>query len=91
VIYVDPAIWKARGRTWAHLVSDASYDELHVFAEQLGLPRRAFHNDHYDVPAELRDDALALGAQPIPARDLVRKLQQSGLRHRKRRELTRDV
>jgi len=90
VILVDPAMWPARGRRWAHLVSDHSHDELHAFAERLGLPPRAFHRDHYDVPAELRDRALELGAQPVSSRELLRRLKQAGLRH-KRRELPRDV
>ena len=64
-VLVDDAIWPFRDRRWAHLVSDESFDELHAFAERLGLPPRAFHRDHYDVPAELRDDAIALGAQPV--------------------------
>jgi hypothetical protein len=91
VILVDPAVWPWRGRKWAHLVSDRSYDELHEFAERLGVPRRSFQGDHYDIPAELRDRALALGAAPVSAREVVKRLQQSGLRHRKPRELPRDV
>ena len=91
MILVDPAIWPARGRRWAHLISDQSHDELHAFAERLGLPRRAFHRDHYDLPDELRDSALALGAQPVPARELVRRLQQAGLRHRQTGQLPREV
>ena len=90
MILVDPAMWPARGRQWAHLVSDESHDELHAFAEQLGLPPRAFHRDHYDLPAELRDRALELGAEPVSSRELVRRLKQAGLR-RKRRELPREV
>lgn len=91
MILVDPAVWPWRGRRWAHLVSDESYDELHAFAERLGIPRRAFQGDHYDIPAELRDDALALGAEPVSAREVVRRLQSSGLRRRKTREFTGDV
>ena len=91
MILVDPAVWPWRGRRWAHLVSDQSYDELHEFAERLGLPRRAFQGDHYDIPADLRDDALALGATPVSAREVVKRLQQSGLRQRKSRQLPRDV
>jgi len=38
-------------------------------AAQLGIPRRAFQNRrsvaHYDVPAPLRLQAIALGAQAI--------------------------
>jgi hypothetical protein len=91
VILVDPAVWPFRGRKWAHLVSDTSYDELHAFAAQLGLPPRAFHRDHYDIPEELRDQALALGATEVSARVVVQRLQASGLRRRKSVELTPDV
>jgi hypothetical protein len=91
VILVDAAIWPWRGRHWAHLVSDTSYEELHAFAERLGIPRRAFQGDHYDIPSELREEALALGAQPVPARELVRRLHRSGLRRRQGRELPREV
>jgi Protein of unknown function (DUF4031) len=46
----------------------------------LGLPRRAFHGDHYDVPAEHRARAIELGAVPVTSRDLVTRLRESGLR-----------
>ena len=79
-VLVDPAVWPWRGQLWAHLVSDVSYDELHAFAAELGVPRRAFQGDHYDIPAPLRERALALGAQPVRARELVRRLRGAGLR-----------
>jgi hypothetical protein len=84
-ILVDEAVWPWRGRRWAHLVSDASYEELHAFAGRLGIPRRAFQGDHYDLPSELRDEAVALGAQAVPGRELVVRLRQAGLRQRRRR------
>jgi Protein of unknown function (DUF4031) len=83
-ILVDPAVWPWRGRRWAHLVSDDSYDELHAFAVRLGIPRRAFQGDHYDVPADLREHALALGATAVDSRELVRRLRGAGLRRRHR-------
>lgn len=83
-ILVDPAVWPWRGNKWAHLVSDESYDELHDFAARLGIPRRAFQGDHYDVPAHVREEAIALGAEPVDGRDLVRRLNAAGLRRRKR-------
>jgi len=83
VILVDEAVWPWRDRRWAHLVSDESYDELHAFAARLGLPRRAFQGDHYDIPTEHRERALELGATPVAARDLVRRLVAAGLRRRK--------
>ena len=36
---VDEATWPFRGDLWAHLVSDESFDELHQFAQRLGLRR----------------------------------------------------
>jgi hypothetical protein len=81
-ILVDAAVWPWRGRRWAHLVSDDSYDELHGFARQLGIPRRAFQGDHYDIPADLREEALAFGATAVDSRELVRRLRDAGLRRR---------
>ena len=82
MILVDPAVWPWRGRRWAHLVSDASYEELHAFAERLGVPRRAFQGDDYDVPAEMRQQALTIGATAVDSRELVRRLRRAGLRRR---------
>ena len=84
-ILVDPAIWPWRDRIWCHLVSDESYDELHAFAERLGIPRRAFQGDHYDLPEDHRVRAIELGATPVSSRELVRRLIDSGLRLRKAR------
>lgn len=81
-VLVDRAVWPARGRLWCHLVSDASLAELHAFAAAVGLPSRAFHRDHYDVPAERRDAALAAGALPVSSRELVARLHAAGLRRR---------
>jgi hypothetical protein len=83
-ILVDPAIWPFRDRLWAHLVSDESYDELHAFAARLGIPRRAFQGDHYDVPEPLRDLAIELGAHPVSGRELITRLRASGLRRVRR-------
>ena len=67
---------------FAHLVSDSSYEELHAFAAGLGLPHRAFHRDHYDLPASWWDDAVAAGALAVDPRHLVRRLRDAGLRRR---------
>jgi hypothetical protein len=83
-ILVDPAIWPHRGRLWAHLVSDVSHEELHAFAAELGLQRSWFQGDHYDVPSHVREQALLLGAEPVSARELVRRLRAAGLRTRTR-------
>ncbi len=79
-ILVDPAIWPWRDQQWAHLVSDASLDELHEFAERLGVRRFSFQGDHYDVPAHVRDRAIDLGAEDVDSRVLLRRLKAAGLR-----------
>ncbi|MFB9378474.1 DUF4031 domain-containing protein [Kineococcus gynurae] len=84
-VYVDRAEHPAHGRWWAHLVSDHSLAELHDFAARLEVPRRAFEGDHYDVPAELLPQAVALGAHPVDTRRVLRVLRESGLRTPKRR------
>ena len=61
-------------RHWAHLVSDESFEELHAFAAQLGIPRRFFQGDHYDLPEHLRVRALELGAEPVTTRDLLARM-----------------
>lgn len=81
-ILIDPPQWPAHATLWSHLVSDTSYDELHAFAARLGVPRRGFDLDHYDVPASLYERALALGARPVRGRDIVHRLRDTGLRVR---------
>ena len=67
-----------RGTTtsrWSHLTADTT-EELHEFADRLGIPTRAFQQkpgkpefDHYDVPEELRQRAIALGAIALTWRE----------------------
>lgn len=79
-ILIDPPMWPAHGTVFSHLVSDSSLDELHEFAQDAGLPHRAFDRDHYDVPLARYDDLVARGAEAVSATDLVRRLVRSGLR-----------
>lgn len=79
-VYIDDAVHLWRGERWAHLMAD-TLPELHALAQQLGIPRRAFQNRpsgvHYDVPAPLREQAIALGARAISRhtdRTLVRRV-----------------
>lgn len=83
-LLIDTPVWPWRGRLWSHLVSDTSYDELHAFvAAELGIPRRAFQGDHYDVPEELHEVAVAAGAESVSCRELLARLLAAGLRVRK--------
>lgn len=83
MILIDPPNAEGHGRMWSHLASDVSYDELHEFARELGIPERGFDRDHYDVPAEWYDQVVALGAAPVSSRELVSRLVAAGLRRRR--------
>src|SRR6185436_13568665 len=50
--------------TWCHMATDGELDELHAFAARLGLRRRWFQRDHYDLPPHGRRAAVALGGPP---------------------------
>lgn len=84
VILIDEPMWPAHGRLWAHLVSDASLEELHAFAARTGVPERGFDRDHYDVPAERIATLVAAGAVRVDGHELTRRLIASGLRVRGR-------
>jgi hypothetical protein len=82
LILVDRAVWPWRGRRWAHLVSDDTYDELHRFAQAIGKRRLSFQGDHYDIDEATRDLALEAGALAVDSRELVRRVRAAGLRRR---------
>ena len=79
-VLIDTPLWPKHGTVWAHLVSDRSIAELRGFADRVGLPRRGFDLDHYDVPIERYEELVAAGAEPVSPRELVRRLAASGLR-----------
>lgn len=85
MLLIDPPAWPAHGRLWSHLVSTTSYAELHDFADRVGLSRRAFEGDHYDIPEERYAAVVAAGAVPLGGRELVKRLRDSGLRISKRK------
>lgn len=83
MILIDPPDAAGRGTLWSHLASDTSFEELHAFARDLGIPERGFDRDHYDVPEEWYAAMVAAGASPVSSRELVSRLVAAGLRRRK--------
>ena len=69
---------------WSHMISNVSYDELHGFADGLGIPQRAFERDHYDLIAERHEQAVRAGAVQVSSREIVALLHSAGLRRRKK-------
>jgi hypothetical protein len=79
-------------RHWCHLVSDADFEELHAFAARLGIPRHRFQGDHYDLPAHIRDKAVAFGALQVTTRELTGRMAgPRGDRVRRRRAARRSA
>src|SRR4051794_18800457 len=60
-------------RHWCHMAAEA-FEELHAFAAALGVPRRAFQRDHYDLPPHARAAALAAGAEEVSTRELLERM-----------------
>ncbi len=89
MILVDRPTWPGHGLLWSHLASDTSIEELHAFADRIGLPRRAFERDHYDVISDRFESVVAAGAVVVSSREIVRRLRSAGLRRRKISRLAR--
>jgi hypothetical protein len=81
-------VWEWRGRLWCHLLADSD-EELHAFAAGLGLKRAWFQEreaapwkGHYDIPEELRADAVAAGAVEVDLRHVATHLRARRARMR---------
>lgn len=55
----------------AHMVADTEA-ELHEMAAKLGVARRHYQGDHYDICTTKRWAAIRLGAVPVSTREIVR-------------------
>lgn len=84
MIYVDPLMqhgWKLRGRIVlsCHLLTDSSEEELHIFAEKIGMKRKWFQPKpgfpHYDLTHTRREKAVILGAEEIRGKRLLEIFQ----------------
>ena len=74
MIYVDDYRGKFGRMIMCHMVSDESVEELHAFAQQLGLKKAWFQYapgklPHYDVSLGKRKLALEMGAKELPIRE----------------------
>lgn len=54
----------------SHMLADTD-EELHAMADRIGLARRWFQGDHYDVSMSLRAQAIRAGAVPITLREMA--------------------
>ncbi len=52
-----------------HMIADTE-DELHTMADNIGVARKWYQGDHYDICLSKRAIAVNLGAQEITLREL---------------------
>lgn len=95
-VYVDDMFQYPMGRfgrmKMSHMVADTE-DELHAMAARIGIARKWFQDDHYDVSITKRDLAIAAGAVAISLRDLskIAVARRFELAKRKRLESSVDI
>jgi hypothetical protein len=74
IIVDDPLIW-FHGKKWCHMTSTINEEELHEFAQKIGLRRSWYQNwkfcPHYDLTESIREQAIRKGAIPVDGRYLI--------------------
>ncbi len=86
MIYVDDLVDYSRitGRPspdlWCHMVTDGPLEELHQFAERMGMQRAWFQNKpghpHYDLKPAGRARAIELGAKAVNIQELLEAIKR---------------
>jgi hypothetical protein len=73
-VYVDDMYRYPMGQfgrmKMSHLIADTE-EELHAMAAAIGIARRWYQGDHYDISITKRDEAIKRGAVPVPLRILA--------------------
>lgn len=70
-VYVDDMyrypMGEYRNMKMSHMIADTDA-ELHAMADAIGIKRKWFQHDHYDISLGRRDMAIERGAVPVPLR-----------------------
>lgn len=70
-VYVDNMRAPYGRMVMCHMVAD-THEELHAMASRIGVARRWFQGDHYDICLSKRAKAVELGAVEIDMRETLR-------------------
>lgn len=68
----------------SHMIAD-SEEELHAMADKIGVARKWYQGDHYDIAMSKRALAVKFGAVEITMRELAQKARDA--RHAQAAEL----
>ena len=69
-VYVDTMRAPFKGMLMCHMIAD-SEQELHAMAAAIGMQRKSYQRDHYDVSMEMKQLAIQRGAPEIGMRELA--------------------
>jgi Protein of unknown function (DUF4031) len=72
-IFVDDMRARLGRMIMCHMIAD-SEAELHAMAERIGIPRRSYQGDHYDISRSKRAMAVRAGAREVTLRQLAAML-----------------
>ncbi len=70
MVYVDTMRARFRRMVMCHMVADTEA-ELHEMADKIGVNRKWYQGNHYDICLSKRAAALRQGAKEIGRRELV--------------------
>jgi hypothetical protein len=69
-VYVDTMQAPFKGMLMCHMIAD-SEQELHAMAAAIGMQRKWYQRDHYDISMERKQLAIQSGAREIGMRELA--------------------
>jgi hypothetical protein len=69
-VYVDTMQAPFKGMLMCHMIADSEH-ELHAMAARIGMQRKWYQRDHYDVSMEMKLLAIQNGAREISVRELA--------------------
>lgn len=70
-VYVDDMRASFGRMIMCHMVADTE-EELHQMADRVGVARKWYQKNHYDITLSKRRIAIAYGAKEITLRELAR-------------------
>ena len=69
-VYVDTMRAPFKRLLLCHMIADTE-DELHQMAKAIGIARKWYQGDHYDIGQAKKRQAIALGAVEVSVRRMV--------------------
>lgn len=69
-VYVDDPLWRLGRMKMCHMMADTD-EELHSMVDKIGVQRKWFQGDHYDISLAKRSLAVKNGAVECTSKDLV--------------------